>query len=102
VPYGIVLVRVRVRVTGRADPRRVLRGAGGHGRGARGSGSRVGTLSPSLCSPGISSECAYLHIGVQVGALGSERLHHRYKTVLCSVMEGRLAILRGGVERAQE
>jgi len=29
-------------VTGRVDPSRVLRGAGGHGRGARGSGSRVG------------------------------------------------------------
>ena len=65
-------------------------------------GPRV-ALQPSSLSPFflklISKEwCAYLVFGIRVGAVGQEELHHRHKAVLCSEMEGRLAILRGGEE----
>ena len=56
-------------MTGRVVPRRVLRGAGGHGRGARGSGSRVGNhrVRRSLSAEGgrasraVTSTCLDLH-----------------------------------------
>ena len=62
------------------------------------------TLYPSLLSPkSLSSEwCAYPVFGVRVGAVGQEELHHRHKAVLRSQMEGRLAFLRGGKERAHD
>ena len=60
-------------------------------------------LHPSSLSPFflklISKEwCAYLVFGIRVGAVGQEELHRRHMAVLRSVMEGRIAILRGGKE----
>ena len=46
-----------------------------------------------------SSTFAYPVFGVQVGAVGQGELHRRHMAVFHSVMEGRLANLRGGKER---
>ena len=58
-------------------------------------------LHPSFFSPfflqPISFEWfAYHAVGLRVGAVGQEELHRRHMAVLRSVMEGRLAPLRGG------
>ena len=59
-------------------------------------------LRPDPLSPfpqSLSFEwCAYLVFGLRVGAVGLEELHRRHMAVLRSVMEGRVATLRGGEE----